>query len=387
MFFLPSSLINFFKRTSSYQSLNTLEINKAHIEHNLSLLQKLQPNHIIIPVVKSNAYGHGLKHIAGILNKISSQQIPLIAVDSYPEYQIVADTTDKTILVLGETLPANYSLYNPHRVHLAVGSLEVLQSLIQTNKKRNIHLFLNTGMNREGFQWPDLEKALQLLTQHDHITVIGIMSHLANADMIEPTLTEKQVAMFKAMTEIVLQRGHKPIYIHISNSAGISKIHDPLFTASRTGLGMYGYNPLESQDSFYGKYNNLKPALRIISTITALQHIQTNEGVSYGMRWISDENAITATLPFGYNEGLPRASWLWYHVYHHNNPLPLVWTVCMNLSIINTERRDIHIGDQIEIIWWDNNKKNTIQALASINNTIPYTILTGLDKGLKRTIV
>ena len=152
MFFLPSSLINFFKRTSSYQSLNTLEINKAHIEHNLSLLQKLQPNHIIIPVVKSNAYGHGLKHIAGILNKISSQQIPLIAVDSYPEYQIVADTTDKTILVLGETLPANYSLYNPHRVHLAVGSLEVLQSLIQTNKKRNIHLFLNTGMNREGFQ-------------------------------------------------------------------------------------------------------------------------------------------------------------------------------------------------------------------------------------------
>ena len=134
------------------------------------------------------------------------------------------------------------------------------------------------------------------------------MSHLANADMIEPTLTEKQVAMFKAMTEIVLQRGHKPIYIHISNSAGISKIHDPLFTASRTGLGMYGYNPLESQDSFYGKYNNLKPALRIISTITALQHIQTNEGVSYGMRWISDENAITATLPFGYNEGLPRAS-------------------------------------------------------------------------------
>ena len=152
MFSLPKSLINFFKPTSSYQSLNTLEIKRSHIEHNLTILQKLQPNHIIIPVVKSNAYGHGLKQICKILNTITNQNLPLIAVDSYPEYQIVADTTDKNILVLGETLPTNYSLYNPHRVHLSVGSLEVLQSLIQTNKKRTIHLFLNTGMNREGFQ-------------------------------------------------------------------------------------------------------------------------------------------------------------------------------------------------------------------------------------------
>jgi alanine racemase len=92
--------INLIKPKSSYQSLNTISISTSRIIQNLSLLQKLQPNQVIIPVVKSNAYGHGLKQICQILNTITTINIPLIAVDSYPEYQIVADTTNKNILVL-----------------------------------------------------------------------------------------------------------------------------------------------------------------------------------------------------------------------------------------------------------------------------------------------
>ncbi len=103
------------------------------------------------------------------------------------------------------------------------------------------------------------------------------MSHLANADMVDNSFTEQQINTFKSMYNIIKDDGHKPHYIHISNSAGISKIQDPLFTASRTGLAMYGYNPLESEDIYYKYYNNLKPALRLISTITSLQHLQAGE--------------------------------------------------------------------------------------------------------------
>lgn len=94
------NFINFFRPTSSYQSLNTIGISTSRISQNLSLLQSLQPQHTLIPVVKSNAYGHGLKQICQILKTITHINIPLIAVDSYPEYQIVADMTDKHILVL-----------------------------------------------------------------------------------------------------------------------------------------------------------------------------------------------------------------------------------------------------------------------------------------------
>ena len=98
-----SSIKKFIRKitpTSSYHSLNIIEINKNHILHNFYEIKKLQPNHFIIPVVKSNAYGHGLKQICTILNTISKKELPLIAVDSYPEYQIVADITNKNILVL-----------------------------------------------------------------------------------------------------------------------------------------------------------------------------------------------------------------------------------------------------------------------------------------------
>ena len=100
MFPIIKKIIRKISPLSSYQSLNTIEINKNNIIHNFQVLQKLQPTHTIIPVVKSNAYGHGLKQICSILNTISKNELPLIAVDSYPEYQIVANITDKNILVL-----------------------------------------------------------------------------------------------------------------------------------------------------------------------------------------------------------------------------------------------------------------------------------------------
>ena len=94
------NLIQLIRPTSSYQSLNTISISSSRIHNNLKILQSLQPDHILIPVVKSNGYGHGIKQICQIINKINDINLPLIAVDSYPEYQIVADNTDKNILVL-----------------------------------------------------------------------------------------------------------------------------------------------------------------------------------------------------------------------------------------------------------------------------------------------
>lgn len=373
--------------TSSYESLNIIEIKKDHIIHNFRHIQSLQPDHTIIPVVKSNAYGHGLQQICTILNTFSNKELPLIAVDSYPEYQIVADTTQKDILVLWETLTSNYHLYNPSRTHLAVGTLEVLQALIDTKKHRNIHLFLNTGMNREGFQEDTLQQALTLLQTTNQLHVVGVMSHLANADMSDNYFTDKQIQTFKSLSHHITHHGHHPIYIHIWSSAWLVKIEDNFFTTSRPWIALYGYNPLEPQDPYYKTYNNLKPALSLEITITSLQHIKQGEWVSYGMKRISDSDTITATLPFGYNEGLPRNSSWWYTVYHNNKYYPLIGTICMNLSIIDTKWDNFNIGDTIELIGYGENKKNTIQELAKINHTIPYTILTGLDSRLKRVII
>lgn len=373
---------------SWYQSLNMIGISTSRISQNLSCLQKLQPTHTLIPVIKSNAYGHGIKQMCNIFNTIKNINIPLIAVDSYPEYQIVADTTDKEILVLWETLSKNYSLYNHRRTHLAVWTLVVLKKLVETKKPRKIHLFVNTGMNREGFQEEELSIALNFLEENKHnLNIIGVMSHLANADMIDNSFTEQQVLRFKEFYNQITWRWHKPLYTHISNSAGISKIKDSLFTASRTWLAMYGYNPLKTWDPHYDNYTSLQPALHITSTITAIQQLKKWDWISYGLSWKTPKETTTATLPFWYNEWLPRSAGEWFEVYYNNTPLPIRGKVCMNLSCCEIWDKKIHIGDTIEIIWRDDKKNNTIWQLSQTTQTIPYTILTWLDNWLKRVIV
>lgn len=109
-------------------------------------------------------------------------------------------------------------------------------------------------MNREGFQEESLQSALQLINTSKNIHITGVMSHLSNADMSDNSFTDTQVEKFKQFYQTIIDTGHTPSYVHIANSAGISKIHDPLFTANRTGLAMYGYNPLESDDKQYSSY-------------------------------------------------------------------------------------------------------------------------------------
>jgi alanine racemase len=112
---------------SLYKSLNRITISSQAIKHNFATFQSHKPNYTIIPVLKSNAYGHGIKQIAQIINSIA--ECKLIAVDSYPEYQIIHKHTDKDILIMGETWLTNYKLFDTKRTHFSVWSSDVVAAL------------------------------------------------------------------------------------------------------------------------------------------------------------------------------------------------------------------------------------------------------------------
>ena len=111
----------------------------------------------------------------------------LLAVDSFPEYQIVKKYTTKKILLIGETTPKNYRYFDRKRTSFALYNRDSLEALIQQRKSCRIHLFLNTGMNREGIQMHELDEFLTLLQSAPHIEVEGIMSHFACADSTDNT--------------------------------------------------------------------------------------------------------------------------------------------------------------------------------------------------------
>ena len=142
---LISTLRNIFYKKPD-KVLNWIEISQENILSNYHYIESLQPGMSIFPVVKSNAYGHGLREIVEILNQTNAQ---MIAVDSLLEYQIVRRCTDKKVLVLGETFSENYQYFDHKNTSFCVWNISTLEYLISQKKSFHIHLFLNTGMNRE----------------------------------------------------------------------------------------------------------------------------------------------------------------------------------------------------------------------------------------------
>ena len=156
-----------------YQVLNRVELSGAAVLHNVSLLQKQHPDFEIIPVLKSNAYGHGLREMAQILN---DADINLLAADGYFEAARIRRITQHRIVVLGYILPSNVKLLDTKRCSFVVQDTVVLTALGKLRKPVRIHVELNTGMNRLGLSRQELPDYLRVLGKYPNLELEGVMS-------------------------------------------------------------------------------------------------------------------------------------------------------------------------------------------------------------------
>ena len=365
----------------SVDPINRIFVNSKNILHNLNYLQSLQTKSSIFPVLKSNAYWHWLIQITKILKK---SNVPYIAVDSFPEYQIVKKYSKKNILVLWETNPKNYKKFKFSRTAFCVYNIETINYLVKLNKKINLHLFLDTWMHREWVNQDELINILEFLKDYPKITIEWVMSHLHSADDINNDSIQSQINLFKEMYHSIVDYWHNPLWRHIWNSAWLFKIQDDFFNAYRPWLSFYWYASLDEDDPYYDLTQNLKPAIQIYSKITALHKILAGEWVSYNQKRLADEDSKIAAIPFGYAEGLPRPASSKIYFRHKKNTYPQVWTICMNLCSMQISQ-DSSILDEIEIIGLD--VENNISNLAKASNKIIYEILVWLDKNIRRQII
>jgi alanine racemase len=237
MFSRITKMMHYLSRRAT-PTLNWVEIRRDALCHNYGVFRRLVPAHnIIIPVLKSNAYGHGLREVSQIIAAIPDVQ--MIAVDNYPETQQVLHYTKLNVLMMGETHMSRYEYLDYRRVRVAVYTKQIVQELVQLGKPFCIHLFLNTGMNREGIQETDLVDILVMI-RGSKLVVEGVMSHFA-CDDEEGREQEcyDQIAAFKRMYGMIESYGHTPQYRHINNTSGIIKFRDPWFNAHRLGKGLY----------------------------------------------------------------------------------------------------------------------------------------------------
>lgn len=365
------------------QPMNIVHLDKRALLDNLEYLQSLQANAAIFPVLKSNAYGHGLKQIVSMLAKT---QVPYLAVDSYPEYVVVKKHSSLPILVMGETLLENYKKFDHTIATFCVYNVGTIRHLWRMDKATKIHLFLNTWMNREGVQEDDLDMVIKELQSHPNLILEGVMSHFFDADNAVSVAMEEQIALFKRMYYKILDAWFAPQWRHVGNSAAMIKMTDDFFNAYRPWIALYGYNPLSSEDPLYKKWMNLLPILSVTSRVISVQTIRPGQWVSYHHEYTPSDREIVATVPFGYAEWLPRAASGKIFMKHRKNFFRQVGMICMNLSSYIVDSA-VSVGDEVEVISSAPRAKNSLQNLADAAETIVYEVLVKLDRGMRREIL
>lgn len=374
---------------SKYQTLNEIIIDSSALINNYNYFQKLNPDYKICPVLKSNAYGHGLSLIAQTVD--TKLKTPYIMVDSlYEAYELSKQKIKTPIMIMGYTDPQNYAIWKKLPFTFTVYDIHSLQALNQYQPRAKIHIKLDTGMCRLGIQKDDIYPFISALKNCQNLQIEGIYSHLSQADDPQKTtFTNNQIKLFKEMVSIFEKAGFNFKYKHISATSGASTIKDPYFNLIRLGLGFYGYSPFGFHTT-EGRIQRslLKPALTFTSRLALIKQIHAGNQVSYGGTYTAKQDEIIGILTAGYNEGISRdlsnrASFLL-----QNTKCPIVGNVSMNMTTIKIPRTiNVNIGDKVTIISPNINDSNSIYKLSSVLNTIPYTLLTGLHSSIRRNII
>lgn len=370
---------------NNYQTLNRIELSRDRTLHNFNLFKNQHPGFEIMPVLKGNAYGHGLVEIAKILNEVNC---PFLTVDGYFEAPKIRDISRHRILVMGYIKPENVKLLDVKRCSFVVQDLEGLKAFGRLGKPVRIHMELNTGMNRLGLQLEEIEVYLNTLHQSPNLELEGVMTHLADADnKTNDSFTAAQVELFDRLVEKVLDAGFKPKFIHLANTAGSVKAKSRYANTKRIGIGLYGINPLNPKDSVYKDLEGLQPTLSLKSTIIKVLDLKKGAKVSYSGLFTAPKDMRIGVLPLGYYECIPRALSNKGVVTYEGAPLPIVGRVCMNHTMIDISKVNIKVGAEVTVIDSDKSKPNSVTQISSRHQLFDYELLTSLSSNIHRKIV
>ncbi len=368
-----------------FKTLNNIYVSKSAILNNFDIFQSMYPDYEIFPVLKSNAYWHWIKEIAKILK---NRKITYIIVDSYFEALKIQEISNVKILLIGYTLPINLKSINFKNISLVVYDMSTLEELAKIWKKVNIHIKLDTWMHRQWVYIDELPALLDIIKTNKNITLEWVCSHFADADWIDNSYSLQQEKVFKKWIEIIKNYWFSPKYIHLSNSAWSTKsLWNDYCNSIRLWISLYWVNPLDEKDKNYDKLSSLKLALSFYSTLILKKSLKKREKVSYNWTFTATDDMTIWIIPVWYYEWLSRKLSNNFEFYYKNNPLKILWRICMNLTVIDLTWVDINVWDKIEIISSLENKPNNIYNLAKKSETITYECLTRLSESVRREIV
>lgn len=367
----------------AYKTLNVITLDRSAALHNIDVFRRRHPGQAIMPVLKANAYGHGLSEMADILN---GAECEFLVVDGYFEAARIRHISKHPILVLGYILPENVKLLDTKRCSFVVQDVAGLEAFGKLGRHVRVHMELNTGMNRLGLQPEEIKAYLEVLGKYPKIELEGVMTHLADADNeVDDAFTRAQVAQFDAQIEQLFAAGLRPRFVHVAQTAGSTKAQSKYANGVRVGIGLYGINPLMPSDTHFQDLKDLRAVLELTSTIVKVINLKPGDRVSYNGTFTAKHAMRVGVLPLGYYEGVSRELSNTGVVSHGDQLLPIVGKVCMNHTMVDLGETGLKVGDKVTVISRDATMPNSI-AVLRIKHGL-YGIFTGLSSTIRRKIV
>lgn len=366
-------------RLEEKQHGTVLEVNLGAIAHNLSYYRsKLKPGVRVMAMVKALAYGSGSAEVAAVLQHHRADYLAV----AYPDEGVVLRKQGIRLpIMVTSPSPQSFETLYANQLEPELYSIDILQEWLvfiagKTISGPGIHLKLDTGMHRLGFDSSEvLATACTLLAKSD-VKVISVFSHLAaSEDPAHTEFTLNQIATFEELSmQVSVALGYKPI-LHLVNSAGISRYPHAHFDMVRLGLGLYGVSSIEEENRV------LKPVGRLRTMVLQVKEVPKGSTIGYGRLGIAHTSMRIATLAIGYADGFPRALGLGKGcVYFNGIPAPTIGAICMDMTMVDVTGLQVQPGDLAVIF----DELHPVRALAQRLQTIPYEVLTQIHERVKR---
>lgn len=345
---------------------NNCVINLNNLIYNLDQI-KQHTGKKIIAVVKADAYGHGAVEIS----KAMENKIDYLAVACFEEaVELRNNDVTMPILILGHTETKKFE--EASKLNITVTIHDFSQLDVHISSKLLVHMKIDTGMNRIGFNsLEDAKKALEILKGNESYYVEGIFTHYATADCDKDFYLEQR----NTFETIVKELAYDFKYIHSSSSAASINYGEDLTNAIRPGIILYGIKP--SCDIEF----SLKSVLSLYSKIIHLKKIVAGERIGYGNSYIVKEDMVIATVPIGYGDGWLRRN-ASVPVYVNGHYFEIVGRICMDMMMVKVND-SAKLGDEVELI----GEHITADDVASKTDTISYEVVCNLGKRLKRNYI